>query len=154
MPVNIPRVVYGTITVGVLLAAETATQETYAETVGSVALATVLYWLAHSYAELTAHRIDEGQPLQRAGVIRSARQEAWILAGGVIPVLPVVIWWIAGGKLTNAVSAGIWTAAGMIVIYELVAALQAELTTWERIAQTAVGATLGVLVIAIKVVLH
>jgi hypothetical protein len=154
MPVNIPRVVYGTITVGVLLAAETATQETYAETVGSVVLAAVLYWLAHSYAELTAHRIDERQPLERAGVIRSARQEAWILAGGVIPVLPLVIWWIAGGKLTDAVTAGIWTAAGMIVVYEVLAAVRAQLTAKELVVQTAVGATLGLLVIAIKVVLH
>jgi membrane protein YqaA with SNARE-associated domain len=154
MPVNTPRVVYGTITVGVLLAVETATQETYAETVGSVVLALVVYWLAHSYAELTAQRIDEGQRLTRAGVIHSARHEAWILAGGALPVLPILIWWVAGGKLTNAVTAGIWTAAGMIVVYELVAGLRADLTAWELAVQTAVGATLGVLVIAIKVVLH
>jgi membrane protein YqaA with SNARE-associated domain len=154
MPVNTPRVVYGTITVGVLLAVETATQETYAETVGSVVLALVVYWLAHSYAELTAQRIDEGQRLTRAGVIHSARHEAWILAGGVLPVLPILIWWVAGGKLTNAVTAGIWTAAGMIVVYELVAGLRADLTAWEMALQTAVGATMGVIVIAIKVVLH
>jgi membrane protein YqaA with SNARE-associated domain len=154
MPVNTPRVVYGTITVGVLLAVETATQETYAETVGSVVLALVVYWLAHSYAELTAQRIDEGQRLTRAGVIHSARHEAWILAGGALPVLPILIWWVAGGKLTNAVTAGIWTAAGMILVYELIAGLRADLTAREMVVQTAVGATLGVLVIAIKVVLH
>jgi membrane protein YqaA with SNARE-associated domain len=154
MPVNTPRVVYGTITVGVLLAVETAARETYAETVGSVVLALVVYWLAHSYAELTAQRIDEGQRLSRAGVIHSARNEAWILAGGALPLLPILIWWVAGGNLTNAVTAGIWTAAGMIVVYELVAGLRADLTVWELVVQTAVGATLGVIVIAIKVVLH
>jgi hypothetical protein len=71
-----------------------------------------------------------------------------------VPVLPLLIWWIAGGTLSDAVTAAVWTSAGMVVVYEVVAGLRAELSGKEMAAQIAIGATLGVLVIALKLVLH
>ena len=44
MPTNPGRLVYGTIAVGALLAAESARQETYVETVFAVAITLLLYW--------------------------------------------------------------------------------------------------------------
>src|ERR1035441_8833725 len=52
MPTNPGRLVYGTIAVGALLAAESARQETYVETVFAVAITLLLYWLAHSFFAL------------------------------------------------------------------------------------------------------
>jgi hypothetical protein len=82
------------------------------------------------------------------------RHEVWILFGAAVPALPLVIWWIAGGTLSGAVTAAVWTAAGMVVVYELVAGLRAELSGKEMLAQMAIGAMLGLLVIALKLVLH
>jgi len=42
--------------------------------------------------------------------------EAPILVGAAIPLLALLVWWVAGAKLTDAVSAAIWTAAGMIAL--------------------------------------
>ena len=154
MPVNVARVVYGTVTVGTLLAAESAERETYAETLASVLIALVVYWMAHSYAEVTARRIEEGGRLTGGALASSMRHEVWILIGAAVPVLPLVIWWIAGGRLTIAVDAAIWTSAGMIVVYEVIAGVRAELTGGEMLRQIALGATLGLLVIAVKLVLH
>lgn len=154
MPVNIARVVYGTVTVGTLLAAESADRETYAETVASVLVALVVYWLAHSYAEVTAQRIGGGEKLTRAGLVRSMRREVWILFGAAVPLLPLLIWWVVGGKLTNAVTAAVWTSAGMIVVYEVLAGLRARLSGRELLGQAALGAALGLLVIALKLILH
>src|ERR1019366_2743617 len=53
MPGNTWGLVYGTIAIGALLAAETAQSETYIETVGGVLIALVIYWLAHAYSEFT-----------------------------------------------------------------------------------------------------
>lgn len=152
--VNVARVVYGTVVVGALLAAEAPERETYAETLVSVVIALVVYWMAHSYAELTARRIAERGRLTAAALVGSMRHESWIIFGAAVPVLPLLIWWIAGGALTDAVSAAIWTSAGMIVIYEVIAGLRAELTGKEMAVQIALGAMLGVLVIALKLVLH
>jgi membrane protein YqaA with SNARE-associated domain len=154
MPVNVARVVYGTVAVGALLAAESPEQETYAETMASVAIALLIYWMAHSYAELTARRIEEGERLTTTALFGSMLHEVWILVGAAIPVIPLLIWWIAGGSLANADTAAIWTAAGMVVVYEVIAGLRAELTAKEMVVQLALGATLGVLIISLKLVLH
>jgi membrane protein YqaA with SNARE-associated domain len=154
MPVNVARVVYGTVAVGALLAAESPEQETYAETMASVAIALLIYWMAHSYAELTARRIEEGERLTTTALFGSMLHEVWILVGAAIPVIPLVIWWIAGGSLANADTAAIWTAAGMVVVYEVIAGLRAELNAKEMVVQLALGATLGVLIISLKLVLH
>ncbi|MGZ4230209.1 MAG: hypothetical protein ACXVVQ_02130 [Solirubrobacteraceae bacterium] len=154
MPVNVARVVYGTVAVGALLAAESPEQETYAETMASVLIALLIYWMAHSYAELTARRIEEGERLTTTALVGSMLHEVWILVGAAIPVIPLLIWWIAGGSLADADTTAIWTAAGMVVVYEVIAGLRAELTAKEMIVQLALGATLGVLIISLKLVLH
>jgi hypothetical protein len=42
----------------------------------------------------------------------------------------------------------------MVVVYEVIAGLRAELTAKEMAHQLALGATLGVLIITLKLVLH
>jgi membrane protein YqaA with SNARE-associated domain len=154
MPVNVARVVYGTVAVGALLAAESPEQETYAETLASVLVALLIYWMAHSYAELTARRIEEGERLTTTALVGSMLHEVWILVGAAIPVIPLLLWWIAGGSLADADTAAVWTAAGMVVVYEVIAGRRAELTAKEMAVQLALGATLGVLIITLKLVLH
>jgi membrane protein YqaA with SNARE-associated domain len=154
VPVNVARVVYGTVVVGGLLAAEAPERETYPETLASVLIALLVYWMAHTYAEVTARRIEERGRLTATALATSMRHEVWILFGAAVPVLPLVIWWIAGGALTNAVSAAVYTAAGMVVVYEVIAGLRAELTGKEMVLEIALGAALGLLVIALKLVLH
>lgn len=154
MPVNVARVVYGTVAVGALLAAESPEQETYPETLASVLVALLIYWMAHSYAELTARRIEEGERLTTTALIGSMLHEVWILVGAAIPVIPLLLWWVAGGSLADADTAAVWTAAGMVVVYEVIAGLRAELTAKEMAVQLALGATLGVLIITLKLVLH
>ncbi len=154
MPANTARVVYGTIVVATLLAAESAQKETYLKTVIAVVIAILLYWIAHSYAESASTRIETGSRLDARELAGSMRHEAPILAGAAIPMLSLLVWWVAGATLTDAVSAAIWTAAGMIVVFELVAGVRAKLTGVELIVQTLMGAALGCLVIALKLVLH
>lgn len=154
MPANTARVVYGTIVVATLLAAESAQKETYLKTVIAVVIAILLYWLAHSYAESAAQRLNRGARLDPKELVRSMLHEAPILVGAAVPLLSLLVWWAAGARLTGAVNAAIWTAAGMIVLFELFAGVRAKLTGFELIVQTLVGAALGCLVIALKLVLH
>ncbi len=51
-------------------------------------------------------------------------------------------------------SASIWSAAATIVFVELVIGIKAELRGRDLIRQTLFGAVLGLLVIALRVVLH
>lgn len=146
--------VYGTVTVGAVLDAEGIKTETFAETVVGVTLAMVLLWLAHSYAQITGHRLAKGEQLTPRLIWHHMEHEAPILAGAVVPLLTVVIFWASGAKLGPALSAGIWADVGMIVVINVVAAFVSELTGIAILIQTSVGVILGVGIIGVKLIFH
>ena len=154
MPADPAGLIYGTILVATLLGAESARSETYPETIGAVAIALLLYWLAHSYAEFAGHRIKHGEHFAYADLARTAAREVSVLFGAVIPLLVLLIGWAAGAGLDSAVSAAVWTAAGMIVATEIVIGIRAQLTGRDLVRQTALGAVLGLLVLALRLLLH
>jgi hypothetical protein len=154
MSLNPVGLIYGTITVGALLAAESAQSETYPETVGAVLIALAIYWLARSYAEFTAARLQRSEPLTLVGLGRTMLHELSILIGAAIPLLTLLVWWATGAPLGSAVTAAIWASAVVTALIELAAALRAKLTGIELVAQAALGVVLGLLVIAMKIVLH
>ncbi len=146
--------VYGTITVAALLAAESARHETYLETVGAVAAVMVLYWLAHSYATLMGRRIEGGERLQLRTIGHTAGHELPILTGAILPLLAVLISWAAGARLTVAVSVGIWISVAMLLLIEVVAGISAKLSAVALMIQTVFGVVLGLLIIAIELIFH
>ena len=154
MPANPAAAVYGTISVGALLAAESAQRETYPRTLGAVVITLLLYWLAHSYASFAARRLLLGEPLSIRGLAWTMAHELPILIGAAVPLVALLIWWAAGARLTTGVNAAIWTSAAMILIVELAAALRARLSGRELLAQATLGVLLALLVIALKLVLH
>jgi hypothetical protein len=154
MSPNIGAAVYGLITVGALLAAEGTSRESYGDTVAAVAVALAVYWLAHGYAEFTARRLRDGERLTVAGFARTMVQELAILAGATLPLLAVLIAWAAGAGLGTAIEAAVWTAAGSIVVIEVISGLRAELGGRELLIQAAIGASLGLLVIVLRLLLH
>ena len=154
MRVDARAVLYATISVGALLAAESASNETYADTAGALALTLLVLWLAHAYSEFTAQRLAEKQPLTLDALARSLVRELMNIAVAAIPLLALFICWVAKVPLGSAVTAALWTAAAMIVAVELVAGVRAELSAGALVAQTAVGALFGLLMIALKLILH
>jgi hypothetical protein len=154
VPTNPAGLIYGTITVAALLAAETARRETYARTVAAVALTLIVYWVAHSYAEFAGERITEGEHVSVAGLLRAARRGLAVLMGAAIPFLVLLGCWAFGASLGAAVSAGIWAAVAIVVLAEVVIGIRTELRGRDLAVQTGVGVLLGLLVVLLRVVLH
>jgi len=146
--------VYGTIAIAALLAAESANHETYPKTVVSVAIAMLLYWLAHSYSDYAGERWHRSERLELAGLARMMVRELSILISAGVPLVVVLISWATGAALGSAVLAAIWTSAVMLVVIELAAGLRAQLSGHDLVKQIALGAFLGFLVIALELVLH
>ncbi len=146
--------VYGLVTVGGVLAAESAINETYRHTVEAAVVALVLYWLAHAYAEFTQARALEGAPLKLRALLISVRRELSILMGAAVPLAALIICWIGGASLTTAVDAATWTAAGAIVVTEMALGLRSRVGLRDFAAQTGLGVFLGLLVIALRTLLH
>jgi hypothetical protein len=151
---NPARLVYGTIVVGALLAAEAAHEENYQKTIGSVIIALIVYWLAHTYADLVADRLESGARLTLKGVTKSAVSESAILLGAVPPLVVLIVFWIVGAELLAAINAAIYTIAGVMVLIEIVAGARSDLRGLELIGQVAFGVLLGLAVIALKILLH
>jgi hypothetical protein len=151
---NLGSAVYGLITVSALIAAESAAQETYGETVAGVVLAILLYWVAHAYSELVARRVRRGEPLTPASLARMLRRELPILGGASPPLLAVLIAWVGGATLGTAIDIALWTGVATIIAVEVTAGIQAELSGRRLLVQAVVGAALGLLILALRLVLH
>jgi hypothetical protein len=154
MPTNPAALVYGTIAVGALLAAESAENETYAKTIGAVAIALILYWLSYSYAEFTGRRIEEQRAVTLSGILEAAVSELPVLLGAGMPFLALIVCSALGVSLSTAVTVAIWTSAAMVVAIEVLIGIRAELTGRQLALQSAFGAFLGLLIIALRIVLH
>jgi glycerol uptake facilitator-like aquaporin len=154
LPANPGGLVYGTILVATLLAAESPKRETYAKTVAAVAISVIVYWLSASYAELTGERIRDEEGFKPAAFARAAAHELPVIFGALGPLLALLVCWVAGAALSPAVTVAIWTAVAMIVATEVVLGMRAELTGRQLVIQTGMGVLLGLLVVALRVLLH
>jgi hypothetical protein len=146
--------VYGTIAVGALLAAESPRRETYPKTIAAVVVILVLYWAAHSYADVTGQRLESGGRLTLERALATLRHEVTILIGAAVPLLTLLICWAVGTSLSGAVRAAVWTSAAIIVMIEVIAGLRARLTGRQLFVQTLAGGVLGALVLLLRVILH
>ena len=155
MPTSLAGLIYGTISVAALLAAESARSETYPKTVGAVGILTILYWIAHSYcasSRLSGSRSTSRSPT--AGCCVNATRELTVLIGAAIPFFEILVFWVVGASLTTAIASASWTSAGIVVAIEIVIGVRADLKGRELVRQTTVGAVLGLLIVALRVLLH
>ena len=154
MPSNLGAAIYGLITVGALLSAESTQRETYPATVAAVTITLLIYWLAHSYADFTSWRLEENKRIALDDLARMMVRQLPILFGAAIPLVTLVAAWAVGSSLATAVTAAIWTSAATILVVEILAALQAHQSGRALVLQTSIGALLGALIIALRLVLH
>jgi hypothetical protein len=146
--------VYGLITVGALLAAESGLKETYPETVGSAAIAVTLYWFAHSYADVLGLRLTEARRLGWRELWHTFVQDWAIARGASIPLLAILVAWAVGASQAAAVSAGVWAVVGSLVAFELAAGVRSQAQPVELIFDVMAGTTLGLGILALRVLLH
>jgi VIT1/CCC1 family predicted Fe2+/Mn2+ transporter len=150
---NPSRVVLGVIVTGALLAAESGLHDTYLETFASGALAAALYWLAHAYADVLGRRLRSNRRLTAHELGQSLIHEGAVVRGAAIPLVALLIAAAAGADRETGVDIAVWTAAGSIVVLELVAGLRSRATRAEIMIEAAVGIVIGLGVIALKALL-
>lgn len=151
---NPSGVIYGVIVIGALLAAESGRHESYLDTVLSTAIAAALYWLAHSYASVLGRRLEMHERLTAGGLLHALGHDWALVRGAAIPLLALLIAWITGAGQQTAVSAGVWSAIGSLLLFELLAGLRSRATRGELAIEVAVGLAMGIAILALKIVLH
>ncbi len=151
---NPTGVVYGIIVIGALLAAESGRHETYLDTIASAAIAAALYWLAHAYAEVLGQRLVQHERLTAGSLGRALAHDWAIVRGAALPLAVLVIAWAAGAAQQTAVAAALWSTIVSLVAFELIAGIRARASPRELALEGAVGAAMGVAILALKIVLH
>lgn len=146
--------VYGMIVIGALLAAESGRHETYVDSEASAVIAAAIYWLAHSYATVLGRRLSAHARLT-PGALATALAHDWaLIRGAAIPVLVLLVAWIAGASQSSGVNAALWSVIAGVIALELIAGLRSRVAPWELTLQLGVGATLGLGILALKILLH
>jgi hypothetical protein len=146
--------IYGTITAGALLAAETSQRATLVRDAGGVALALVLFWLSHAYANSLGDRLEgakTGAPLSFPAALA---HEGSIVKGSFLPLGVLLAAWAVGASVTVAVTAALISAAVLLVVLETVAAVRISRNGTNVFVHVAVGTILGLGILGVKIVLH
>jgi hypothetical protein len=146
--------VYGTITIGALLAAESSLRDTYPETIGAVVVALLVYWLAHSYAELLGQRLTAHERLTLSGLGRALGRDWAIVRGAGAPVVALLVAWAVGASQETGVTVALWACVASLLAFELLAGLRARAGPAELTLELCIGAAMGLGVIALRVILH
>lgn len=151
---NPSRLIYGVIAIGALLAAESGLHASYLDTIASAVIAIGLFWLAHAYSNVLGRRLLTHERLA-ATALWAALVEEWPLVQGAgIPLGALVVVWAAGATQATAVSVALWTAVASVIGFELIAGIRSRATPRELALDMSVGATMGLAIVALKVVLH
>lgn len=151
---NAAGVVYGVITIGALMAAESGRHESYVDLLASALVATLLYWLAHAYADLLGRRLATGETLTARSLGRALVHDWAIVRGAAIPLLALVIAWAVGASQESGVTAALRTAVVTVVVFEVLAGIRAKSTPAELLLKAAVGVTMGLAILAVKGILR
>jgi hypothetical protein len=151
---NPSGVAYGTIAVGLLIAAEDPAVETYPKLVEGTIVAIALYWLAHSYAHILGQRFRTRRPPSRHEIMNAFTRESALVWGAATPLLTLLAGWFIGAKLETAVTAALATAALTLFGFEVIAGIRAGLSRMALAGNAIIGACLGAALFAIKVILH
>jgi hypothetical protein len=146
--------VYGLITIGALLAAESGLRETYPETVGSAAIAVVLYWFAHSYADVLGLRLSRQRRLAWWELWHTFVQDWAIVRGAAAPLVTLLVAWATGASQTTAVTAGVWTVVVSLIAFEVAAGVRSRAKPIEIAFEVLIGATMGLAILALRALLH
>jgi|SRR5947209_17829304 len=151
---NPEAAVYGLLAIGALLAAESGRHETYVRTLLSAVIAAGLYWLLHAYALALGRRLGSPERLTPRSLALALAQARPLLRGAAMPITALLVAWLAGAAQGTAVTIAMWSAIVCLVIFELVAGLRSRASPSELALDAGVGVTLGVAVLALKIVLH
>ena len=145
--------IYGTLTVGAVLAAESTRDVHVFFALVGTAVAVLLYWLAHAYSAGMSRRLSDKTPLSWQGFRSDLKREWGIIEGATIPLVPTFLVFAFGAQPSTVYATGLWIVAISLVAYELLAGLAIGLRGLALLGQTAIGGVLAVGIVALKALL-
>jgi hypothetical protein len=112
-----------------------------------------VFWLVHAYATALDWRVEHRTRITAGVLGRALAHDRAIMRGAAIPVIALLVSWLAGASLEAAVTAAVWASVATIFVIELAAGIGAGAGGRELLLDATVGAALGVAILALKALL-
>jgi hypothetical protein len=152
---NPASAVYGTVLAGSLMAVQGGSGGVdVPRLVVEVLVTQVVYWLAHSYAELVGGRITSGHRPHRSEVLHLLHEEWPLVTASFEPLVVTVLAWALGVPASTAVLVGIGAGAVMLAAWALLAGTRARLRPAELALYVLLSTAFGAAVVLLKVLVH
>lgn len=150
---RVSAAIYGLIVSGAVMAAA-GEHGSVRDVAVTVFITVLVYWAAESYADVLGEQIAE----ERRSSWRRAREllrQGWpLVQASYVPVVVLLIAWISGASTTGAITAGLVTNALLLIALGWIASKQVERSLPARLAAAALAGAFGMIMIAIKTLLH
>jgi hypothetical protein len=152
---NLAGAIYGNVLATSTVAALSTDPDLGATAILASLVATVLvFWVAHAYAEVVSATVLGARTLPIAEVRRVMARE-WSIAQAAIPTgIPLALagvgLWSTRTGVTLALAGGVLALAG----WGLVFGRRARLPRWRALVVAVVSAAFGLVVVALKVLVH
>jgi len=145
-------VVYGIITVGAVIAIESASDLAPSHDIAGTILVLLVYWMVHSYSTVMGNLFRTKEAWHWGLVKDTMRDEFSIMRGAALPIIMMTIFALCGAGSTEVMWAGLVTVIVLIMAFQAVAGARAGLRGLALWAQLAVGLFFGLFLIVIKYV--
>lgn len=151
---NPAGVIFGTITVGAVLAGENAKGETVGTSIEAALLVLALFWVVHAWSDDTGERIKQRRRLEWRPFAAALEHQASILRAILLPVGALVVAGIAGASDSTALWVATAACAASLVLIELVSAMYNRLPVTQVLVETAAGASFGCVLLVLHFLVH
>ena len=151
---NPSALLYGAIITGTVMSATASHDAGVARILGAVLVVLGIYWLAEVYVRVFTHQLSKGAAglWQRIG--SSARNELAVLLGGVPAVVTFLVMILVGLSVDTAVNVALWVTVAFLGAIAYLAARHVGTPPRTAFLESLFGASLGVLMIIAKGLLH
>ncbi|HEY9292766.1 MAG TPA: hypothetical protein VIP98_15910 [Microlunatus sp.] len=151
---NVAGLIYGAIVAAAALAVVSA-HETHAYRVLIAAAVTLgVYYLAHVFTGVEAARLDHPTD----SFVRDLRKSEWhelaVLYGGLPAIAVVAVASLFGASISLAVDIALWVTVGLLGLLGWFVGRAAHATGWRLIAEVVGAAAFGMVLAALKAILH
>ncbi len=150
---NAAGTIYGTLTVGVLLAAESSQHASAWRDIAAVMGALLVYWLAHGYAHSLGHRLSNPGDSDGHGVLHELREQWTIMRGASVPLVIFIVVVALGFSEHVAVIDALITSIVLLIMFEGIAAFREHAGKMELTTQLIVCLLMCAGILGIKFVL-
>jgi hypothetical protein len=145
--------IYGLIVSGAVMAAA-GEHGTVREVTITVFLTVLVYWAAESYADVLGEQIAEERPSTWSRSRELLRQGWPLVEASYVPLVVMLLAWAVGLSTTGAITAGLVTNAVLLVVLGWIASAQSHSSIPARAVSAALAGAFGMVMIAIKTLLH